>query len=156
MFPSLSGSGDTFSPESRADIGGTVAEAGDGCLTPVSSTPTTTSTTSTTTTSSTTTTTLPPGGDVTPPVISRVRGSVSYNTVTILWDTNEPATSEAVSWRVETAQRRTINTQLVRQHRLLIRALSPETQYFVYVRSKDARGNTATSKRYRFTTKPRP
>jgi glucose/arabinose dehydrogenase len=118
-------------------------------------TSTTTTRTTTTTTSSSTTTTQPQAEDDTPPVITRVSGSIGYSTAAIRWTTDEAADSEVVYWSTGT-RKRVFLPALVTAHRVELRRLRPSTEYRIYVRSADALGNLGISKTYRFTTKAAP
>jgi|GEM_PF-1975065 len=100
------------------------------------------------------TTTTPP--DTTPPIISSVvTGSVNNSSATIIWSTNEAATTQ-IEYGLTTAYGAltSINADaiLVTGHRQTITGLTANTLYHYRVRSRDAAGNEAVSADFTFTT----
>ncbi|MBU1102666.1 fibronectin type III domain-containing protein [Patescibacteria group bacterium] len=92
--------------------------------------------------------------DTTPPSISAVAAtSVSANSATITWTTNEAADSQVeygltTSYGSQTA----LNASLVTAHSVLLSNLSASTLYHFRVKSKDATSNLTTSVDYTLTT----
>ena len=98
------------------------------------------------------TTSAPP--DTTPPVISDVQSSgITYNSATVSWDTDEPATSQ-VEYGLTTSYgySTTLDPNLVTSHSQNLAGLSSSTLYHYRVRSRDAVGNERISSDYTFTT----
>jgi len=96
-------------------------------------------------------------GDPNPPVISAVGASPGYNTATVTWTTDEPATSQVEYGPTATyGSQTTKNTSLVTGHSVLVTGLSPATLYHYRVKSEDAFGNAAASGDYTFTTTSTP
>lgn len=96
--------------------------------------------------------TMQPEGD--PPVISNVRVSnLQATNVTVLWDTDKPATSR-VEYGLTTSYGTTTPEQLglVTSHSVLLMNLQPNTTYHYRVRSVDGGGNVSQSGDYAFTT----
>ena len=93
--------------------------------------------------------------DSTPAVISNVRtANITATTVSILWDTDTPATSQVeygltASYGTKSAYVAT----LVKPHTINLAGLKEYTLYHYRVISKDDIANTATSSDYTFTTK---
>ena len=95
-----------------------------------------------------------PPADTTAPTISGVSASsITQNSATISWTTNEPADSQ-VEYGLTTSygNQTTLNTSLVTAHSQSLTGLSPSTLYHYRVKSKDASGNLATSGDFTFTT----
>jgi hypothetical protein len=96
--------------------------------------------------------------DITPPVISRVQSSkITHNSVTISWDTDEPATSR-VEYGLTTSygSSTTLDSNLVMTHVQNISGLSSSTLYHYRVSSRDTAGNERISSDYTFTTLTSP
>ena len=94
--------------------------------------------------------------DTTPPVISLVdHPVVDRNSATIIWTTNEAATSQveySTSSDLSGSSSTTLITDLTLQHSVVISSLTANTKYYYRVKSKDAANNPATSSIYNFTT----
>ena len=97
-------------------------------------------------------TTLAP--DATPPQISNLAAaSVSSNSATISWTTDEPADSQVEFGETADYGRTTTGSKnLETNHRVVISALSASTPYHFRVLSKDGAGNLAMSTDQTFTT----
>lgn len=91
--------------------------------------------------------------DTTAPVISAILASVTNNSATITWTTNETANSQ-IFYGTSTAygSNTTLDTLLVTSHSQAISGLSANTVYHFQVKSKDAAGNMAASADQTFTT----
>lgn len=92
--------------------------------------------------------------DTTPPVISGVAsGSLTQNSATVSWTTNEPADTQ-VEYGTTTAygSTTTLNAALVISHSQVVAGLTAGTLYHYRVRSKDATGNLSISGDFSFTT----
>jgi phosphodiesterase/alkaline phosphatase D-like protein len=88
------------------------------------------------------------------PVISEVTATgITATSATIIWTTDEPATSQ-----VDYGTRRTYGSTtpedatLVTEHRVTLTGLVPKTTYYYRVKSADASGNPAQSERDTFRT----
>lgn len=89
--------------------------------------------------------------DTTPPVISSLAAQgITRNSATIVWTTNEAATSEIQYTRGNSLRTKTDNA-LVTKHSLVLSALQPGKPYVIRVRSRDAASNTGSAE-YTFTT----
>ncbi len=92
--------------------------------------------------------------DTTPPTISNVSTSnVAANSVTVTWQTSEPAISQ-VDYGLTTAygSQTTIDNNLVTTHSVTLSNLSSAITYHFRVRSKDQASNESISIDYAFTT----
>ena len=87
--------------------------------------------------------------DETPPVISNVTVPVKdRNSATVIWDTDEDATSQVVYSINEDMSGSSETTQVLdlrKEHSVLLSSLTADTIYYFYVRSQDAYNNEATS-----------
>jgi hypothetical protein len=95
-----------------------------------------------------------PATDTTPPLISAVSaGSIGSSSATVVWTTNEAATTQ-VDYGKTTAygSSTTLNTTLVTSHSVPLLGLSSATVYHYRVRSADQAGNASVSGDYSFTT----
>lgn len=106
-------------------------------------------------TGSFTTAGVPGGGDTTPPIISNIQvplGSITSNSASIIWQTNEPATSfveySASSFPGISGE----DTTLTTSHTFNVSNLSSSTTYDFYVASKDASDNNSVVFGGEFTT----
>lgn len=96
----------------------------------------------------------PPPPDTTPPVISNVQiGAATGSSVTITWQTDEPADSavafgESVAYEEGTVT----HSALVNGHSITLSDLIADTTYHYQVRSADASGNESHSIDLTFTT----
>ncbi len=92
--------------------------------------------------------------DNTPPVISSVASSTAASTSTISWTTDEAATS-AVYYGTSTGVyfASSSASSLVTTHSRSLSSLTPSTQYYFVVVSRDAQSNIATSSEYTFATR---
>ncbi|MEK7638946.1 MAG: peptidoglycan-binding protein [Patescibacteria group bacterium] len=118
-------------------------------------TPTATTTDSTNTTS--TTTNGSSGGGSTPSpafAISEVEtASVSTATATIIWTTNEAATTQVFYGKTEShLQSSPLISSSETSHTVKLTSLTPGTVYFYKVVSTNSRGQTVTKSGYEFTT----
>jgi hypothetical protein len=100
------------------------------------------------------------GGDEDPPSVTSVQAtSVSRTTATVVWTTDEPATSE-VRFRPAgygADQPPVTDGALTTQHAVLLEGLAPDTAYVFRVRSSDAAGNASPLSAQRgFTTPSSP
>lgn len=92
--------------------------------------------------------------DTTPPVISNVVvSSVTADTATVTWTTNESSTSQVnygltASYGYST----TLDSNLTTTHTVVVTGLAGYSTYDFRVRSKDASNNEAVSSNYIFTT----
>lgn len=96
--------------------------------------------------------------DATAPTISSiVSSSVTHNSATITWTTNEGATTQ-VQYGPTTSygSSSTLNSSLVTSHSVPLSGLTPGTTYHYRVHSRDQAGNLATSTDRTFTTNATP
>lgn len=94
--------------------------------------------------------------DVTAPTISAIATSTSYETATITWTTNEPATS-MIRYGLTTAYGSTSTVDgLVKAHSVTLTGLAENTRYYFRIVSADVAGNTKTSNSYNLRTLKRP
>ena len=91
--------------------------------------------------------------DTTTPVISNIQKVVSDSTVTISWDTDEPATSN-IAYGLDDTYNATPETDgtFVTQHSVTITGLTDLTDYHFQISSADASGNSDSSTDQTFTT----
>jgi len=107
---------------------------------------------------STTSTSTP---DTLPPVISDVAAqNVTHNSASIIWTTNEPATSKVYYGTVNPLPFPSANiissSSLKTAHSIPLTGLAASTTYYYVVESEDAAGNTATSSLQSFSTAATP
>lgn len=98
------------------------------------------------------------GGDTTPPVISGVSvSSITTNSVTITWTTNEAGDTQ-VNYGTTTGYGSStgLNTTMVTIHSAFVSGLSAGAQYHYRVKSKDSPGNLGVSGDFTFTTSAPP
>jgi hypothetical protein len=95
--------------------------------------------------------------DIIPPVISNIKEeNLSYNSITITWETDEPATSIIYYNKFnDTIQNITI-MNLVTYHVITLTSLDSSTIYYYNISSSDYFNNTATTIQYNFTTSEAP
>lgn len=94
--------------------------------------------------------------DTTPPVISNIIANSTSTSATIIWTTNEPATSR-VDYGLTAAYGSIVsNLNLVTFHSITLTGLSPSTLYHFKVTSADAANNSASSIDLTFTTSASP
>ena len=103
--------------------------------------------------------TTPPPADTATPIISGISASSTASTsASIMWTTNEPATSKAyygTTTPLSMAGALTVsNSTLVTSHLLTLSSLSASTTYYYILESKDAANNTATSSEKSVATQP--
>lgn len=91
-------------------------------------------------------------GDTTVPQLGPVMATPTLSGITIVWTTDEFATS-AVLYGVQSGvYSPTVNDPLyVKRHEMTLTGLPSGTTYFYKVRSTDRSGNTSTSSEYQFT-----
>jgi beta-lactamase superfamily II metal-dependent hydrolase len=96
--------------------------------------------------------------DTTPPVISNVQStSVTHNSATIQWTTDEASDSEVEYGTTSGSYPLSANDgTLVTSHSIPLSNLDPSTTYYYRVKSTDSSNNTATSSEYFFTTDDDP
>lgn len=98
-------------------------------------------------------TTPPVTPDTAPPIISAVTAFVTYNSVTIVWTTDEPATSQVEYGLTAVYGSSTpLDSVLVTSHSINISGLDPNTTYHYRVKARDGSTNEAISTSYTFTT----
>ncbi len=92
--------------------------------------------------------------DGVPPVLSNIRATnIQATNVIIAWDTDEKATTQVEYGPTPSyGYLTTENTKLVTSHSVQLIGLTPNTQYFYRVISKDGSGSTAVSSQQTFTT----
>src|ERR1051326_6098164 len=95
--------------------------------------------------------------DTVAPVISNVSATANSSSATILWDTNEAATSQ-VEYGPDTlyGSNTTLDPLLVTAHSVALSALAPSSTYHFRAKSKDAANNEGVSIDYNFTTPAAP
>ena len=100
--------------------------------------------------------TIEPAPDTTPPTISAITTTnITESSVTITWQTDEPATSQVeYGTNTDYGSLTDLDSNLVTSHSVTITGLVPETLYHYRVRSQDANGNEAISIDHTFTTHP--
>jgi peroxiredoxin len=83
--------------------------------------------------------------DTTPPLITEAGASgIAQTTINITWNTDEPSTSQleyGTTGALGTAV--PVDPMMVVSHAMSISGLTPDTQYYIRVKSQDAAGNTA-------------
>ncbi len=95
-----------------------------------------------------------PPTDTIPPIISGIlTQSITANSATVIWNTNEVADGQ-IEYGTTSAYGSVsgLNSSMVTSHSLTISALSPTTKYYYRVKSKDVAGNLAVSIEGSFTT----
>ncbi len=107
----------------------------------------------------TTTATSTPRLDFRAPIISKVATTVGTSTISLTWETNEPATSQVfyattspVNVNASTTTRVSDFT-LTTNHSLIISGLATGTPYYLVLRSQDAAGNTRKTNTFSTSTK---
>jgi len=92
--------------------------------------------------------------DTTPPIISLVSAQgMTANTVNIIWTTDEASTNQVEYGKTTSYGTLTIeNASFINAHSVTISNLTPGTQYYFRVISRDAGNNSSTSPDYTFTT----
>jgi hypothetical protein len=95
-----------------------------------------------------------PANDTTPPVISGLAATnIAQTSATIIWSTDEPATSQ-VEYGLDTTygSKTTLDSSKLTSHSQNLGGLTASTTYHLRVDSADVAGNMATSADYAFTT----
>jgi hypothetical protein len=94
-----------------------------------------------------------PSPDTTAPVISgEERTTLTATTATIVWTTDEPATSEVQYGTSASYGRGASDDELETNHSITLTGLEPDTVYHWRAVSKDAAGNTSMSEDHTFRT----
>jgi hypothetical protein len=105
-------------------------------------------------------TTTPPVVDTTAPVISSINSSVTHQSATVSWITNEAANSKVyfgTTTPLNTSSAQTVSKSIFETgHSLSLTSLTAATQYYFVIETKDVKGNTATSSQGTFTTTASP
>ncbi len=105
-------------------------------------------------------TTTPPVVDTVPPVISSINSSVTHQSATVSWITNENANSKVyfgTTTPLNTGSAQTVTKSTFETgHTLSLTGLSASTQYYFVIETKDVKGNTATSSQNTLTTTATP
>jgi chitodextrinase len=98
-----------------------------------------------------------PGVDGTAPSLSSIRViNITTSTVTVIWNTDEPATGTVEYGLTPTYGSSASHTGLSTSHSVNLTGLDPDTEYNFRVISSDAVGNTAQSGNLTFRTLPPP
>ncbi|MBI4280887.1 hypothetical protein HY628_01680 [Candidatus Uhrbacteria bacterium] len=94
--------------------------------------------------------------DITPPQISNLKiTDITETRATVIWTTNESATSEVAYGQTNAYELGAIfDSQSLITHRLILADLTPATTYHAQARSRDQAGNQAQSTDQIFTTLP--
>ena len=97
--------------------------------------------------------------DVTAPLITRVTTNAGKVQADVRWMTNEYADS-VVFWNTsnsidtsDSAVNKFSNSRLTKSHQVIMRNLTPDTNYYIIIRSKDVSGNSSLSPVASFRTK---
>ena len=90
--------------------------------------------------------------DRTAPTITNVQATVTHNSATVTWTTNEVANSMLHYGRQASTATWTGLADFVTQHSVTVTGLTPSTQYTYWVRSADPTGNIGESAHLTFTT----
>ncbi len=71
--------------------------------------------------------------------------AVTESSATVVWNTNEPATSELIYWITPSSDQLTISDNILTMyHSLGLRDLKPDTSYHLTIKSVDGSGNEST------------
>jgi len=102
--------------------------------------------------------TVTPPSDTTPPTISSVSASsITHNSATITWTTNENSDSQVEYGPTASYGSQTVlDASMVTSHSVLVSNLSPSSTYHYRVKSKDTASNQAISTDYTFVTSATP
>jgi hypothetical protein len=91
--------------------------------------------------------------DITPPAIENISiTSITSNSATIIWQTNEPANSTINYGTDLNLSNNVSDSNLVINHSITLTGLSASTTYYFNITSCDVAGNCNTSGYYNFTT----
>ena len=95
-----------------------------------------------------------PTGDTVAPTISGISVSnITTSTATVIWTTDEPATSQVEYGKTaDYGSATSLAEQLATNHSVGLSGLEPDTAYHFRVKSKDSANNIAISGDYTFTT----
>lgn len=74
------------------------------------------------------------------------------STQEVSWTTNVPSTSTITYGKINTSGSDIQDSQLVVEHRMILRDLEDDSEYFLVAQSRDAGGNSAVSDRQQFKT----
>jgi hypothetical protein len=94
--------------------------------------------------------------DTTPPVISAIASTTNQTTATIVWTTDESASSTVQFGTSSSYGTASTSALLVTSHSILLTGLTAGTIYHYQIRSADASNNVATSSDLTFTTAAAP
>ncbi len=95
------------------------------------------------------------GGDITPPVISNITSTVTSDSATITWITDEPADSTVDYGTADNSYGMiTSDNTIATDHQIVLTDLNAATTYHYKVGSSDEAGNPSASGDYTFTTDP--
>lgn len=94
------------------------------------------------------------GGDITPPVISNITSTVTSDSATITWITDEPADSTVDYGTDNSYGMISSDNTMATSHQIVLTDLNAATTYHYKVGSSDEAGNPSASGDYTFTTDP--
>lgn len=91
--------------------------------------------------------------DRTPPETSSLSaGEIGESSARISWLTDEPSDSQVDYGTTDNYGREAMNRDIVTSHSVVISGLAPNTTYYYRAKSRDAKGNLATSGGHEFAT----
>lgn len=74
------------------------------------------------------------------------------STQEVSWTTNVPATSSVTYGKVGTGGKEVVDSKMTTQHKIILRELEDDSEYFLFAQSRDGDGNLAASDRQQFRT----